>query len=140
MTCGIRISNTVADFFLDANIGSRLAPILIRLGHTAVTTNEASRHDANDDEQLILATELGRILITHDQRDFELLFRAWVSFSRRWGVEPGLHAGVIVLPQELILPYTRAASEIVTLLHSHHDLRGHLCDYDMKWGWQVQRF
>lgn len=129
---------TVANYFLDADVGDGLADLLAPKGHPTVTTKQASRLNAFDDEQLLIATDLGRLLITHDKDDFLLLHRAWRSFARRWGVQPEAHAEIIVVPQRREVPYIRTAAEIDTLIRGEKDLRGRFFRLDRRWGWSEE--
>jgi hypothetical protein len=125
----------VADFFLDADIDDHLVDLLHNRGHSALTTDQASRYNASDDEQLLVATDLNRTLITHDKRDYVLLYRAWRTFAHHWQVEPGNHAGVLIVPQSQIIPYSTVASEIHSLVRQTPGLRGRIFELNVKWGW-----
>ncbi len=126
---------SVADFFLDADIAPELGRQLERQGHSVRTTRQESQLDASDDVQLLVATNLGRFLITHNERDFILLSRAWRSFARQWNVTPADHAAIIAVPQSRHLPHWRAATEIDSLVRTQHHVWGHLFSYSLKWGW-----
>lgn len=126
----------MARFLLDADVNPELASLLRLNGHDVLITNEASRHDATDDQQLLLATDLGRILITHDKKDYQLLSRLWRHLSARWGVSPEPHANVLILPQANVLVYRRSVVEVETLLASRQELSGRILLLDAKWGWQ----
>jgi len=67
----------VADFYLDADIKLDLAHLLRQRRHDVVTAHEAGRRRAGDEEQLVYAAEHGRILVSHNGKDYELLQRAW---------------------------------------------------------------
>ena len=125
----------VAECFLDADVEDPMVELLVRKGHPTVTTKQASRINATDDVQLLIATDLGRLLITHDQRDFLLLHRAWRSFARRWGVQPEDHPGILVVPQRKEIPYSRTAAEIDHLIRGVKDLKGRFFRLDRRWGW-----
>ena len=125
----------MTDFFLDADVDPVLGDLLEVKGHTARTTRHVGRHDASDDQQLLLATDLGRLLVTHNKRNFVLLYRAWRSLSARWGVAPEEHAGIIALPQPPALLPRRAAIEIDNLVRGARNLWGRFFEYDLKWGW-----
>ncbi len=126
----------MAKFLLDADINPMLALLLRANGHEVFITNEASRHDATDDQQLLLATDLGCILVTHDKKDYVLLTGFWNRLCARWDVPPEPHAGIVILPQSNVLPYPRSALEIETILAGRKDLRGRVLRFDTKWGWE----
>lgn len=136
---GIRRSPIVARFLLDADVNPDLAFLLRPNGHDVLLTNEASRHNATDDEQLLLATDLGCILITHDKTDYLLLVRLWRRLAERWGVSPEPHASILVLPQSKVVPYQRSASEVDMILASRDDLSGRILRFDTRWGWEEIR-
>ena len=125
----------MADLCLDEDVHVAFAPFLQLHDHTTLTSQAAGRLGAHDDDQLLWATHLGRLLVTHNRKDYLLLARAWRSFARRWGVEPEQHAGIIVIPQPALLPPPRAAAEIDHLIRGERDLWGRLFDYDRRWGW-----
>ncbi len=137
-TSGIPIFAAVADFFLDADVDPRLGESLVGRGHTFRTTRQESRLDATDDVQLLIATDLRRLLVTHNEDDFLLLYRAWRSLSRRWHVQPGDHAGIIVVPQPVLLPLERCVLEIHNLVRGQRDVWGRFFVLDAKWGWALE--
>ncbi len=103
----------MADFYLDENVDSEFASLLTARGHTVFTTAQADRLGTTDDRQLLFATDLGRILITHDERDYRFLCGLWRNLAKRWGINDAAHAGVLVIPQRLPFPYNHTASEIL---------------------------
>lgn len=129
----------MAEFLLDADVAPQLAPLLRAKGHFARTTNGASRYDASDDQQLLLATDLACIPITHDKKDYFVLSHLWHSLSVRWGTLPEPHAGVLVLPQPNSFAYPPSVWEIETLLASRQELAGRVLLLDSKWGWREER-
>jgi predicted nuclease of predicted toxin-antitoxin system len=82
--------------YLDENTTVRLIEPLTALGHDTVSANYLGHKGLTDAEQLLIASNLGRILVTYDRDDFLLLHEAWMVWSRAWGV-PHTHAGIIVL-------------------------------------------
>ena len=100
-----------------------------------LTARDVGRLKATDDEQLLTATDLDWLLVTHNQDDYELLHRAWHSFARRWGVVAGDHAGVIVVPQSQVMPYPRTAGEIDSLVRAEPRRWGRIFEFHRKWGW-----
>ncbi len=120
---------------MDADVAPRLAPLLVAKGHLARTTNDASRHDASDSQQLLLATDLAYILITHDKKDYFVLSHLWHNLAVRWETSSEPHAGVLIQPQPNELPYPRAVAEIETLLASGFEPTGRVLRLDALWGW-----
>jgi predicted nuclease of predicted toxin-antitoxin system len=62
----------VAAFYADENFAEGVVVRLRRLGHDVLTAHEAGRanQEIPDEEVLALAAELGRCVLTFDQRDF----------------------------------------------------------------------
>jgi hypothetical protein len=81
-------------FILDENISSEVARICRGLGVDVVGSAECDRNYLSDDEQLRLAAEDGRCIITYNRRDFShLTFQSMAD-----GL---LHAGVVLVPKSL---------------------------------------
>lgn len=125
----------MADFYLDENVHVRIADLLVARGHTALTVNQANRLQAPDDDQLLVATDLGRLLVTHDFKDYRLLCRLWRRLAQRWGVEGRDDAGVLVILQPDLVPYERSASEIHNLVRGPTVVWGEYFKFEQRWGW-----
>jgi predicted nuclease of predicted toxin-antitoxin system len=125
----------MADLFLDADIDAALVSLFEARGHSVQSTAQVSRLNATDIEQLLIATDLGRLLITHDKDDYLLRCRLWRALALRWGVSSETHAGVIIVPQAKQLPLPRIVSEIDGLIRSEPSLWGRVFRFDLKWGW-----
>src|SRR5579884_4410158 len=78
--------------YLDRHIMRRLALDLRGRGYDVLTTEEAGKDTASDEEQLALATADRRAILTFNIRDFAPLHEAWQAAGRP-------HAGVIVSQQ-----------------------------------------
>ena len=89
----------MARLYLDSDVSVRLAPLLQAAGHDAVTAANQGRRRATDEEQLLAAAQQGRILVTHNRKDFVLLHAAWQRWPTAWGVSAPAHAGILVLDQ-----------------------------------------
>ncbi len=90
----------MARFFLDNDFPLGVGDELQRLGHSVESARSTNREDRHDEDQLLYAATAGRILITHNRRDFLLLHDAWRRWTRAWTVERA-HAGILVLQQGL---------------------------------------
>ena len=101
----------VASFLLDHNLSRHLLPPLRRLGHDALSARDLGLDRVDDDILLTVATDAGRILVTHNGGDFIVLHRVWRRWSRRRGAreEP---AGILILPQRPALPNPDAADAL----------------------------
>lgn len=84
---------------VDHNVAKVTGQRLRGNGHDPVTVQELGLDAGTDDEHLLRAAESGRLLITNNIDDFELLHDAW----RRWPVTLD-HAGILILYQQEALP------------------------------------
>jgi Domain of unknown function (DUF5615) len=128
----------VSDFCLDGDVTDRMVPLLVARGHSVLTTKQAGLGSSRDDEQLVAATDRGRLLIIHNSEDFLLLYHAWRTLSRRWGAPDDHHAGILVVPQHTIVPYERSAREIDSLVRVQREVWGRYFSYDARWGWSLE--
>lgn len=85
----------MARLYLDENTTVRLIEPFSTLGHDTVSANYLGHKGRAGAEQLLIATNLGRVLVAYDRDDFMLLHEAWIVWSRALGV-PRTHAGIIV--------------------------------------------
>ena len=78
--------------YFDRHIMTRLAIDLRGHGYDVLTTEEAGKDTASDEEQLAFATSENRSLLTFNIRDFAPLHEQWQTAGRP-------HAGIIVSQQ-----------------------------------------
>jgi predicted nuclease of predicted toxin-antitoxin system len=78
--------------YFDRHIMTRLAVDLRGRGYDVLTTEEAGKDTASDEEQLAFATAENRAILTFNIRDFAPLHEAWQAVTRS-------HAGIIVSQQ-----------------------------------------
>ncbi len=78
--------------YLDRHIMTRLALDLRGRGYDVLTTQEAAKDTAGDEEQLAFATAERRAIVTFNIRHFAPLHEAWQAAGRP-------HAGIIVSQQ-----------------------------------------
>lgn len=129
----------MADFYFDADVTPAFRLLLADHGHDVLTTQELGQVTALDAEQLLTATELGRVLVTHNGKDFRTLCQAWPTWRRTWGLAPTNHAGVIAIPQQTLLPCPQAARRIDRLVRARQPLWGALWFFDLTIGdWDQQ--
>jgi predicted nuclease of predicted toxin-antitoxin system len=86
----------MADLYLDHDVAIRLAPLLTRAGHSVRTTRDEGLETARDPRQLLFATRHGRIIISHNKKDFRLLHDAWQAWGAEWGTWRR-HHGILIL-------------------------------------------
>jgi predicted nuclease of predicted toxin-antitoxin system len=78
--------------YFDRHIMTRLAVDLRGRGFDVLTTEEAGKDTASDEEQLVFAAAEGRAILTFNIRDFAPLHEQWQETGQR-------HAGIIVSQQ-----------------------------------------
>ena len=78
--------------YFDRHIMTRLAVDLRGRGFDVLTTEEARKDTASDEEQLAFSTSQGRAILTFNIRDFAPLHESWQAAARP-------HAGIIVSRQ-----------------------------------------
>lgn len=88
----------MANFYIDNDVALEVAEFLSAVGHTAGTARAVGREGSTDEEQLLVASQGGRIFVTHSEHDFISLHDAWQRWSAAWGVAVQ-HAGVLIVPQ-----------------------------------------
>lgn len=106
--------------------------LVTSLGHEVVTTQELGQTAATDAEQLVTATGLGRILVTHNGKDYRTLCQAWHVWRRLRQLDPADHAGVVATPQQTLLSCEEAARHIDRLLVRQQDIRSQLWYFDLR--------
>lgn len=90
----------MAAFQLDHNVPARLRWLLHAAGHDVISAREQGLDRAPDADLLLAAAAAGRLLVTHNLRDFVMLHRAWRRWPIAWGVAPAPeHSGILVIPQ-----------------------------------------
>ena len=119
----------MSSFYLDHDLERHVQSALEALGHSVVRTRELGLERADDATQLLRAAQTNRVLVTHNERDFKLLQRAW----RQWAV-PFHHSGVLVIPQQRWKP-DDAAARIDRFVRSGQPLTDELYWWTVDRGW-----
>jgi hypothetical protein len=88
----------LADFYVDNDVAVKVADLLRGAGHAAASARDLHLENAGDDEQLLVASQHGRIFVTHNESDCVLLHDAWQHWTVAWGVADN-HAGILIVPQ-----------------------------------------
>ena len=94
--------------YLDEDVDVLVADLVRARGFDAVTTLEAGQLGMPDVEQLAFATSHGRVLLSHNRRDFEELAQSYASASLA-------HAGMILAVRRS--PYEITRRLLVILNH-----------------------
>lgn len=132
----------MALLYLDEGLSVQTDRRLVTLGNEVVDARSVVRDGTSDHLHLLIATQSGRILITHNRTDFELLHFAWQDWFSSLGPTPRpMHGGIVIVPQ----PPLVAAQDAAELIHSFvNDLvRAPLANRLFVWGtasgWTEQR-
>ena len=119
----------MGSFYLDHDLDRRIKAALEERGHHAIRTRDLRFERADDATQLYTAARMGCALVTHNERDFKLLQRAW----RLWPA-PVRHAGVLVIPQQRWTP-SQTAEELDRFVQSGQPLANELYWWTVGRGW-----
>lgn len=106
--------------YLDECIDHRLLPTLADRGHELLSAQDAGARQWSDEAQLLRASELERLLMSHNQVHFRRL-------HRRFGAEGRPHSGIVLLPQTMPLArLCRRAALLLDWVLTHPEHRSHL--------------
>lgn len=83
---------TAIRFFTDEDMYGAIAPALRNVGFDAISTPEAGRLGALDEDQLAWASAAGRVMVTFNVGDFAAHHADWLNSGKH-------HAGIIVSTQ-----------------------------------------
>jgi len=78
--------------YLDESVSVALAAVLRQHGVDSLTARDADNLGADDEFQLLFATQQNRVILTHDTRDFLRLASMWAAAGRS-------HAGILLVHQ-----------------------------------------
>ena len=129
----------MAVFYFDHGTADDVAAHLETEGHDVLTTLRHGRIRAPDDEQLLTAFQLGRILVTHNARDFVLVHHAWRLWPTALGIGWPAHPGILVIPQPPAITIARAADEIDKSVRSGRRIANELYHLAVPGGWRRER-
>ncbi len=79
--------------YFDEDVPAPAAEAMRTRGFTILTTSEVGALKASDDAQLLRATELGYVLISHNRWHFRRLHEEFVRAGKA-------HGGIVLLPQD----------------------------------------
>ncbi len=98
-------------FLLDEDISYRVAEGLRQHGVDAISVHEASRanRSLSDEDQLVFAASAGRVLVTYNRADFQVL-------DAKWRMQGRTHAGILWCAERSIP--RRAIGDLVSALES----------------------
>jgi uncharacterized protein DUF5615 len=126
----------MALLYLDADMDAKYPFPFQAMGHDLLTSRQAGRLRAHDEEQLAFAAEPGRILITHNGDDYLLLQRAWRHWPNAWNLPTRpIHAGILVVPQQSPLTIEQIVLEIDAFIRSGIRLENRYFEFSVGDGW-----
>jgi len=104
--------------YLDHDVDVACAARLLRLGHDVLTTRAVGRTESLDEQQLVFATQEGRVFLTHNRRDFRSLHYQWTEEGRR-------HSGIIISSHLLLDELERRFLRLLAT-YTEADMQGRL--------------
>lgn len=126
----------MASFYLDRSLAADVADALRTHGHAATRT--PLTHNAPDYEHLLCAAQQQWVLVTHNGRDFRLLYGAWQAWPPALGVTGWVaHAGMLVPPQDQRWAAARIAEEIHALVSTTPVLTNAFYEWRPSTGWAL---
>jgi predicted nuclease of predicted toxin-antitoxin system len=105
------VAGLAATVYLDHNVDPETADDLREHGYGAVAAQEVGMDQATDEEHLRFAAAAGRVLITHDLKDFPRLAQSWYERGEA-------HAGIVFCGQPPNVPYGEMLRGLLVLLNS----------------------
>ncbi|MGH2535339.1 MAG: DUF5615 family PIN-like protein [Thermomicrobiales bacterium] len=127
----------MADVYLDEHVAEDLALLLEATGHDVMTTRQLRSKAQNDAKQLLTASRLSRVFITHNGKDFVLLHSAWRQWGHEWSVSTAFrHPGILIIPQPPRLPTPDAVDVLSDFLRGSHRQESSLYDWKSRLGWR----
>jgi hypothetical protein len=132
-------SLTIA-FLLDENVSELLIPLLALLGYDAVSVGRLGWKGHSDADQLLAAASLGRVVVTYDVDDYELLHLAWHAWAAAWNVTPlPTHPGILTIRSSKGLTAQDIASAIDGLMKQESKLTNRFFGWTVQRGWEEPR-
>src|SRR5438105_809400 len=100
-------------FYLDEDLSQQVAAIARSLGVDTTSSHECGRDGLSDHEQLQLAAQDGRCVVTRNRDDFIAL--TVVCFENRWP-----HAGVLIVTSRLARAGAAAVAHALAAYARNH--------------------
>jgi hypothetical protein len=103
--------------FADEDVYNELKRLLAAMRHDVVSPIDLGIRGAGDELCFLHAASDSRALLTHNEKDYSLLHRAWSTWAGHWGVgRQPLHFGVLIVPHQDLLDVDSAANRIHSML------------------------
>ena len=100
------MSRLFIKLYLDEDVDIMVAELLNVYGFAALTTRDAARLGAEDEEQMGFAAREGMTLLTHNRVHFEALASEYFTAGKE-------HAGIIIAVQRSSYEITRRVLQIL---------------------------
>ena len=84
----------MALIYLDEDVSVMVGPLLTPRGHDVIHAYDLNNRQVPDTEHLLFAASSGRVMLTHNRKDFEELHRWWLALNS-WGIMGRSHAGIL---------------------------------------------
>lgn len=111
------------EIYADEDLNGALVRRLRARGYDVLRAIDVKPAGTLDHEHLMVATDTGRLLITHNHDDFWHLHRAWHARARHWSVQPSpMHSGILAVPRKHDLAIDMTADFIDQLVTSEPSL------------------
>jgi len=81
--------------YIDTDVAKDVARLLAGAGYDVVRGADLGLGHAADSVHLLEAARQGRVLVSHNVNDFQLLHEAWQRWSTAWGA-PKQHPGILL--------------------------------------------
>jgi predicted nuclease of predicted toxin-antitoxin system len=107
----VSVPGLSAIVYLDHNVDPQRALDLRASGFDAVFPQEIGLGEATDEAHLRYAAATGRIVVTHDLKDFPRLAREWYERGET-------HAGIVLCGQPPQVPYGELLRRLLALLNN----------------------
>ncbi|HEV8636794.1 MAG TPA: DUF5615 family PIN-like protein [Chloroflexota bacterium] len=124
----------MTDVYLDADVAVALAVLLRAAGHEAVTADEEGLKYARDNVQMLAAWQRGRVLVTHNGKDFPDHYEAWQTWPPAWALAAPSHPGIVVLAQ---MGSDDLGAALIAFFAAGHPLADRLYRWRPSDGWSL---
>lgn len=84
----------MALIYLDEDVSVAVGPLLAGRGHDVIHAFDLNNRQVPDPDHLLYAANSGRIMVTHNRKDFEELHRVWLAVTS-WGLMDRVHSGIL---------------------------------------------
>ena len=108
-----------AGIYLDECVNSHLARLQRARGIDVTTAAEERTLGYDDESQLLVATRLRRVILTHNQRHFQQLHARFMADGRS-------HAGIMLIPNGPLLLVSLRAAMLIAWIETWETVENNL--------------